>query len=46
MTKLSGPLAGIRIVEIEGIGPVTGRFRLYSDRISGGKSENITRQPG
>ncbi|MGD9737766.1 MAG: ATP-binding protein [Bauldia sp.] len=26
---------------IEGIGPVTGRFRLYSDRITGGKSENI-----
>ncbi|MEW6596520.1 MAG: ATP-binding protein [Pseudomonadota bacterium] len=28
-------------LQIEGIGPVTGRFRLYSDRISGGKSENI-----
>lgn len=26
---------------IEGIGPVTGRFRLYADRISGGKSEDI-----
>ena len=28
-------------LQIEGLGPVTGRFRLYNDRISGGKSENI-----
>lgn len=26
---------------IEGVGAVTGRFRLYADRISGGKSESI-----
>lgn len=28
-------------LQIDGIGRVTGRFRLYGDRISGGKSEQI-----
>jgi len=36
--ELSDPVPHL---EIEGIGQITGRVRLYSEKISGGKSENI-----